>query len=142
MSRDLPITDRRDARTPLGPEREEEIAHLVSTFYSTIRTDPILGPIFDNAIKDWDTHLAKMNDFWNSAIYKAGRYSGSPLQVHQQLASLEQHHFQRWLQLWERTVEETVQTEIKDDLIEFARRMARSMSSRLHQADGTPASRN
>jgi len=46
---------------------EDSIAELVDSFYSRIRDDRLLGPIFANAIgSDWGAHLDRMKRFWSS----------------------------------------------------------------------------
>ena len=51
---------------------EEMIRTLVLTFYAKVRKDPTLGPIFDQAIGDWDDHLEKLTDFWSSVMATIG----------------------------------------------------------------------
>ena len=58
---------------------EDEVSHLVHTFYRNVRDDSVLGPIFDRHVKDWDTHLAKMVDFWSSALRGTARFRGTPM---------------------------------------------------------------
>lgn len=33
---------------------EDEVSQLVHAFYDSVREDPVLGPIFDRHITDWD----------------------------------------------------------------------------------------
>ena len=47
---------------------EDEVRHLVHTFYANIRRDETLGPIFATHISDWDHHLGKMVDFWSAIL--------------------------------------------------------------------------
>ncbi|MDP2124232.1 MAG: group III truncated hemoglobin, partial [Parvibaculum sp.] len=56
---------------------EAEIDRLVRAFYTRIRADAVLGPIFDGVIGDnWEPHLLKMIDFWSSVMLTTGRYKG------------------------------------------------------------------
>ena len=43
----------------------KDVEHLVNTFYSKIRTDELLGPIFNNQIPEnnWPAHLQNLADF-------------------------------------------------------------------------------
>ncbi|HBY69535.1 MAG TPA: globin, partial [Flavobacteriaceae bacterium] len=34
----------------------EDVNKLVVTFYDSVRTDELLGPIFNSVITDWDEH--------------------------------------------------------------------------------------
>jgi hemoglobin len=75
---------------PLGVRRrgqstgidEAMIRRLVHGFYSRIRIDPVLGPIFAARIKEWDLHLSRMCAFWSSVVPMTGRYHGRPMQKH------------------------------------------------------------
>lgn len=125
----LPLTRRELSDTP--EDREREIARLVSCFYEAARDDEVLGPIFERNVADWDAHLATMRDFWSSALYRTGRYSGRPLAAHRRIPEISAEHFPRWLSLWRRTVDEVVVSDAREPLKEFAARMAQTMSSRL-----------
>jgi len=58
---------------------EENICQLVDAFYTKVRADEALAPIFDRAIQDWGPHLNKMYAFWSSVMLTTGRYKGNPL---------------------------------------------------------------
>ena len=51
---------------------EESIRELVNRFYSKVRTDKRLSPIFLQAIGEndehWQLHLEKICDFWSSVM--------------------------------------------------------------------------
>ena len=69
------------AKRPSAIDRlsEDAIRHLVDCFYTKVRADPELGPIFERAIAgDWGPHLATMHDFWSSVMLTSGRYKGNP----------------------------------------------------------------
>ncbi|WP_425063836.1 group III truncated hemoglobin [Pyruvatibacter mobilis] len=82
------------------------VDRLVETFYGRIREDATLGPIFNNAISDWDPHLATMKDFWASVAYNAGRYSGRPVPAHLKHKAIRKEHFAVWLGLFREVLEE------------------------------------
>jgi hemoglobin len=86
---------------------EQQIKELVDSFYSRVRKDELLGPVFAEAIgEDWDAHLVTMSDFWSSVLLASGRYKGNPMTVHLALPRLGQHHLERWLNHWRRTASE------------------------------------
>lgn len=86
---------------------EEQIKELVDCFYSRVRHDEMLGPVFSRAIGDhWQEHLAKMSDFWSTVVLASRHYKGNPMQVHIDLPRLNQRHFDRWLSLWRITTSE------------------------------------
>ena len=65
---------------------EAYISLLVDEFYRRVRSDSILGPIFEEAIGDrWDHHLPRMKSFWASVALNAGTYSGQPVPAHKKL---------------------------------------------------------
>lgn len=100
-------------RQPAHPEIDEEMIHrLVHGFYGRVRGDAVLGPIFDRVIQDWDTHLAKMCDFWSSVMLMSGRYKGTPMVSHMRLKTVRPEHFARWLALFNETTDEIARPEV------------------------------
>ncbi len=90
---------------------EAYVSALVNAFYSRIREDRLLGPIFDEAIGDrWGYHLEKMKDFWATVALNAGRYSGEPIPAHKKLVEVQPWHFDVWLELFEETLRDTAPT--------------------------------
>jgi hemoglobin len=81
---------------------ENNIGQLVDTFYARIRTDPVLGPVFENKIAPdaWPKHLATMKRFWSSVMLTSGAYSGNPVGVHRGVPGLERPMFAHWLTLF------------------------------------------
>lgn len=55
------------------------IERLVRTFYTRVRDDARLSPVFAARIADWEPHLARMCDFWSSVIPKSQSISCSTL---------------------------------------------------------------
>lgn len=94
-------------------ENRKDVFLLVSTFYAKIKKDDFIGPIFLNAIpeSDWESHLEKLTDFWETNLFFAKKYKGNPMKVHQQLDAVNnftitQIHFGKWLELWIATLDE------------------------------------
>lgn len=117
---------------------EENIARLVATFYGRAREDDLIGPIFNDAVKDWDHHLAQISDFWSSMILKTGRYNGRPMRPHLVLP-LKGEHFDRWLMLFERTAHEIFESEVAEAFIIRARRIADSFEMGIATVRGEVA---
>lgn len=128
-TRQLPITEPVGLGTPDTPIDEATIRTLVDTFYDSVRSDDLLGPIFARHVADWSMHLPKMYAFWSTVVLRTGRYAGRPLEAHQRLPGLTQNHFDRWLALWTEAVACVVPTSSQDAYLIPARRMAASMSS-------------
>ncbi len=87
----------------------DDLVPLVNTFYGSVREDSLLGPIFNTIIGDhWDRHLSIMYGFWNSVLFGVEGYRGQAVGKHVQVdrqIPLQQHHFDRWIQLWRQTVD-------------------------------------
>lgn len=112
-----------EARTGI----DEAMIHLlVHTFYQRIRTDPVLGPVFEARITDWPPHLARMCAFWSSVVLMTGRYHGRPMQAHAPLP-VDAQHFDRWLALFEATARDVCPLAAAALFIEKARMIAQSL---------------
>ena len=112
-------------------ESRKDIEGLVTTFYSKIRKDELLGPIFNHHIKadQWPAHLEKLTDFWEANLFGTARFTGNPSEKHfnvdrTQNYSIEQKHFGKWLQLWFETINEQFEGANATKAKEAARRMA------------------
>lgn len=116
-------------RRPVHPAiTEDMVRQVVFAFYAHIRADAELGPIFNQIIKDqWDTHLAKMCEFWSSVMLMSGRYKGNPMIAHMRLKMVRPEHFDRWLALFRQTVREVCPPEIAELFINRAENIARSL---------------
>lgn len=120
---------------------ESMIETLVHSFYARVRRDPVLGPIFNAAIHDWDTHLAKLCAFWSSVTLMSGRYKGTPMQAHAALPDIGPAHFTRWLGLFEQTARDVCPPAAALVFVEKANRIAASLQLGIGLARGdlTPA---
>ena len=117
-----------------GEVTEATIRLLVDTFYARVRRDPVLGPLFAQAIaaEDWPVHLAKMYAFWSSVMLTSGRYKGDPVSAHRKVAGLvAPPMFGNWLDLFEATAAELFVPEIAARFACKARRIAESLKLAL-----------
>ncbi len=116
-------------RQPVHPTIDKKmVKQLVHGFYAHVRVDTEIGPIFDQVIGDhWDSHLAKMCDFWSSVMLMTGEYKGTPMVAHMRLKVVRPEHFERWLTLFRQSVRETCPPEIADLFIVRAENIARSL---------------
>jgi hemoglobin len=111
-------------RDDSGRPSEADIRRFVVHFYTAVRADPELAPIFEERLADrWDEHLDRMVDFWSSVLLASGRYRGNPLEVHRAIPRLESRHYDRWLALFETSVGEVVDEWLARDVVGRARRM-------------------
>lgn len=106
---------------------QEEISTLVYGFYDRVRADPVLGPVFNRHIQDWDRHLGVMVKFWSSLLLGSGTYSGTPMPKHVALPGLDAAMFKQWLALFHETASELPNRAFAERAEEFAGRIARSL---------------
>jgi len=84
----------------------EDIKLLVDSFYTKVREDELLAPIFNKRIGErWPAHLEKMYKFWQTVLLKEHTYFGSPFPPHAMLP-IDKTHFDQWLALFDKTVDE------------------------------------
>jgi hemoglobin len=114
---------------------EAMIERLVRAFYARVRVDPLIGPIFDARIADWERHLQQMYAFWSSVALMSGRYHGQPMGKHLPLP-IDAQHFDRWLALFEATARETCPAPAAKHFIERASRIAESLELGIAGAQG------
>jgi hemoglobin len=109
-------------RNKYGEVSEGSLKVLVETFYGRVRSDPIIGPVFEGAIDDWPSHLEKLQSFWSSVMLTSGRYKGQPLREHVKHAeSISSASFERWLTLWGETTDALFTGEVAAALQDKAR---------------------
>lgn len=110
-------------------ENREDIELLVNEFYAKVQKDELIGYIFEDVAKvNWQEHLPKMYDFWETILFTVPKYRGNPMHAHKrvdEMERIEKVHFDRWVALFV----ETLDTYFKGDRAEMAQRVAESNSS-------------
>ncbi|XMO85675.1 group III truncated hemoglobin [Algibacter sp. AS12] len=118
-------------------QTREDVALLVTSFYKKVRGHNVLGPFFNDVIKDWDAHLERLTTFWETSLFMTRKlehkYQGDPLQAHVKVDkdnnnSITELHFGLWLNLWFETLEELFEGEVTEN----AKRRTRKMGSFLY----------
>jgi hemoglobin len=126
----MTAAERREKITAAIAERtgitETMIERLVRGFYAKVRLDPMLAPVFEARIRDWEPHLQQMCAFWSSVALMTGRYHGTPMVKHMPLP-VDAAHFDRWLALFEATVRELCPPEAAAHFVGRAQRIAASL---------------
>lgn len=112
-----------------------DIILFVDTFYSKVQNDDLIGPIFNNVIKDWQAHLDKMYMFWNAALFGVPGFKGNPFAKHAPLP-IELKHFERWILLFNGTIDEHFEGEMAEDAKKRAGLMAAMFLNRLENMKG------
>jgi hemoglobin len=115
---------------------EALIRRQVHTFYARVREHPVLGPVFNDAISDWDEHLAKLCDFWSSVLLVTGRFRGSPMAAHARRPTIRDEHFPLWLDLFEQTAREVCPPDAAALFVEKSRMIGRSLALGLAVSRG------
>jgi hemoglobin len=91
-------------------EGRKDIERLINRFYEKVKTDPVIGFIFNDIVKvNWTRHLPVMYDFWENTLFYRGNYMGNPMEIHTRLnrrTPLEAKQFKQWTGLFTETVDE------------------------------------
>lgn len=83
----------------------EDIRLLVDTFYSKVKNDEKLAPVFNERIQgDWQIHMEKMYKFWQTVLLGEHTYFGSPFTPHAMLP-VDHSHFNAWITLFIETLD-------------------------------------
>ena len=106
----------------------ESLTELVHSFYAAVRADALLGPVFENALRDrWEPHLARMVDFWSTVALGSKRFRGNVLGKHMALQGVTPAHFAVWVRLWGEQTERLFAPEVARDLQITAHGIARNL---------------
>lgn len=112
---------------------ESQLERLIPAFYARVRNDPFIGPVFNNAVHDWNDHLEKLIAFWSSVMLTSGRYKGNPMAAHlRQARAITPPMFDRWLELWAEVTDELMDPESAAALQAKAGRIAESLKLALY----------
>ena len=109
-------------------ENRADISVLIHQFYDKIRADEEISPYFNQLITDWDSHLEKLTDFWETNLFGIRKYKGNPIDVHNKVdehfqGQISANEFGIWLNHWFQTLDELFEGENVTLLKERARRM-------------------
>ncbi len=109
----------------------KDIELLINTFYSSVREDEVLGPIFNEVIGDkWSEHLDKMYGFWQTLLLRRPEYRGNPFSHHINLP-LRKEHFVRWLFLFHKTLDENFKGDKVDEAKWRANKIAETFQNKM-----------
>jgi hemoglobin len=116
---------------------EQLIRRVVDAFYAKVRQDPILGPVFNDIIKDeWPAHIERIASFWLTATRLGAGYDGRRfMPVHLAHATIRAELLPRWLELFRQTADELCPPEAAAVLVDIAERMADSIRISLSRRD-------
>lgn len=120
-------------------QSREDLSVLVRTFYSKIRQNEFIGTFFNDTIDDWEEHLEKLTDFWESNLFFKAKFRGNPQQAHIDVDArfhntISMEHFGEWLNVWTATIDELFKGELAERAKNNARKMATHLYLTLYQA--------
>jgi hemoglobin len=114
-----------------------DIIRLVDAFYVRVRADGGLGHVFDQVAQvNWESHLPKLYNFWDTVLFRSGTYRGNPIAAHAKflpLTDMSWPLFERWLELFRATARQLFSGEKTEHLIRCAEDMANVIFSRIHE---------
>ena len=116
-------------------ENRTDVSFLVHQFYAKIRADQEIGSYFNEMISDWNAHLEKLTDFWETNLFGVRKYKGNPHAVHNEVDAhfdekITANEFGIWLNHWFQTIDEHFEGENAETL----KRRARKMSTFLYMS--------
>jgi hemoglobin len=121
-------------------ESREDVFLLVNSFYNKIKIDEVIGDFFTKTIpeNEWDEHIQKLTDFWETNLFFVRKFKGNPMKAHKDVDtnfnhSIQQEHFGRWLQLWFSTVDEYFTGEKANQAKERARNIASMLFFKIYE---------
>lgn len=113
----------------------DDIILFVDTFYEKVQADELIGPIFNDVIKDWGPHLQKMYAFWNAVLFGIPGFTGNPFARHAPLP-INADHFERWISLFYATIDAHFAGEMAENTKKRAETMAIMFLSKLQAMRG------
>ena len=113
--------------TQLTEPTRESLTELVHDFYRDVRSDALLGPIFNGAIHDWDDHLARLVEFWCTVVINSRSFRGDVFGKHMALDGVTPEHFTAWINLWITHTERIFVPEVAQELQNMALGIARNL---------------
>ncbi|AUC15130.1 hypothetical protein BTO06_08265 [Tenacibaculum sp. SZ-18] len=85
-------------------ENREDVFLLVNSFYKK-KVDEIIGEFFTKTIpeNEWDSHIQKLTDFWETNLFFVRKFKGNPIKVHRDVdtnfnQTIQQEYFGIWFQ--------------------------------------------
>jgi len=120
-------------------KNREDIKLLVTTFYSKVRESKEIGHFFNDTITNWDEHLEKLTDFWESNLFFKAKFKGNPAKVHIKLdhkyhKGIQMEHFGNWINMWFETIDSLFEGENANRAKHNARKMASHLYLTIFEA--------
>lgn len=117
-------------------QNRNDIEILVRAFYTRVSKDDVIGHFFKDT--DFDAHLPRMFDFWESILFGTGKFSGNPMQKHfkiNQSTRITNAHFDHWVAVWTETVESLFEGAKAEEIVQRAKSIASLMDYKIRMAN-------
>lgn len=90
-------------------EDRKDIELLIDSFYQKVLQDKTISHFFTKVVQlDFEKHMPKMYDFWETTLFHTTSYKGNPMEVHKALnekSPLKKEHFNTWVSLFNETTD-------------------------------------
>ncbi len=123
---------------PRFPITRDQIADVVATFYSRVRKDADLGPIFAAHVDNWPEHETKIMGFWCNALLHERSYNGNPMQAHMDAGNVKPAHFAIWLPLFDSVLTEKLPHDTAQSWSALAHRIGQGLKFGLETYTAKP----
>lgn len=119
-------------------QNREDLAMLMSKFYSKLLKDNTINYIFTDIAKiNLEEHLPIITDFWNLSLFGKGDYKNNVLKLHTDLnqkSNLTPEHFKTWLNTFNLTVDENFSGENSERIKTKALSISTVMQIKMHKS--------
>lgn len=110
---------------------EADVKLFINAFYEKVKADETIGFIFNEVAQlNWEEHMPKIYQFWESILLGKPGFQGDVMGVHIRLNKKERltsTHFDRWIQLFTETVNEMYLGNVASEAISRANTIRRTM---------------
>lgn len=118
-------------------ENRQDIELLVNKFYDKVNADAKISKFFNEIVQvDWNFHLPKMYNFWETLLFGKKAFKGNPMLVHILISMkemIEKEHFNQWLSLWQETLQENFTGKKAEMAYQKAEQIAGLMAFKVKQ---------
>lgn len=118
-------------------ENRQDIELLVNKFYDKVNADAKISKFFNEIVQvDWNFHLPKMYNFWETLLFGKKAFKGNPMLVHILISKkemIEKEHFNQWLSLWQETLQENFTGKKAEMAYQKAEQIAGLMAFKVKQ---------
>ncbi len=114
----------------------QDILLVLDFFYDKLLKDPLMSPFFTSI--NLEQHLDILCDFWENALFQAGKYNGDMLGIHMEVNSvrkIEHQHFDQWLEHFKSSVTALHEGEVASLALNKARTLATIIRAKIDEIE-------